>query len=572
MANVLKNPQHKAQLGYSGFDMSQLIKFSSTVGELRPIYWDFLDPGDRVSLNHVLKTRTMEINSAAMMSVDEHIEWFFVPLNQIYTIFGDWFYGIQDFKSSLFSVTGVSDVLPHFSPATLQQYASHRYVDVYFHELGSTAIRLFEDFNIPVGPMLRGKMPMALCPLLACAYQKIYFDYYRISDREPNDPSCYSLDDYYQNPSDLDINDFSRFFTLRYRPWAKDFYTCTQISPVMAVAGKSAFPGTAAGAGDGLVKTFNQWLSNVSFATYTPNGSPSNGSNETSETYITNVGAFSVNTNPGLINQISPVGIRTQFAVEKLLEITRRAGKHYDKQTLAHFGADVPTGIAGEVMFLGKSTQTLQIGDVIATAASESNALGQVGGKGYGYGEGNEIRFTAPAHGILMAIYSAEPKADYQVTGYDKLNALINRSDWRYPEYDNTGMQPLFNYQSYLKDVDDEEVATNVSIAGWQHRYMERKLKYNKVQNAFMRTMKYWTPQRIFVGGQSEHQLDRYSRYLINPFYLDPVMVVAYGFDEDEVDSQGNALPLFWRDPLIHEIYFDVKKSSTMSTYGLPSL
>ena len=113
MANIYSNPTHRAKIGYNGFDMSQLLKFTSTTGELLPVYYDFLQPGDKVSLNSILKTRTLPLQTAAMCNIKERVEWFFVPMNQLYSIFEDWYFGIKDFKSNMFNPhIAISDTLP----------------------------------------------------------------------------------------------------------------------------------------------------------------------------------------------------------------------------------------------------------------------------------------------------------------------------------------------------------------------------------------------------------------------------------------------------------------------------
>ena len=63
MANFNSNPNHVAKIGYNGFDMGHSLKFSSTVGELLPVYYDILQPGDKVSLKSTIKTRTMPLES-----------------------------------------------------------------------------------------------------------------------------------------------------------------------------------------------------------------------------------------------------------------------------------------------------------------------------------------------------------------------------------------------------------------------------------------------------------------------------------------------------------------------------
>lgn len=582
MANILKNPVYSNKHGYSGFDMSQLHSFTSTVGELLPIYYDLLEPGDKVSIGTQLKTRTMELDSAAMMSVTEHLEWFFVPLEQIYHLFGSWFYGINDVDSSIYNVSQVRNSFPFIAGNIIKAIASINYYDdlvasnISFlldpfvnndnyngvadsTEGGMTYKRLMDMLGLPISRMEQSKLtddtalyPLAYNPMFACAYQKIYMDYYRLSDREASDSSYYSLDSMYQTSSSFDIVKAAKFFKLRYRPWKRDFFTSVSPSPLFGSSSVNSLPN------QDLTKV-HQWLNSQStYRTVGPDG--------TGEVSVpTSVGPYMTQVNVlNVTSAMSTASIRTSFAIEKLLRITRQAGKHYDKQTLAHYGVDVPQGISGEVFFLGGTESKLQIGDVIATAASETNALGQVGGKGYGYGEGSRINFTASCHGILMGIYSAEPDVDYTSSGVDKLTTLINREDWYQPEYDDLGQQPLFAYQGRMTQPEDWTNYTN--ILGWHWRYMERKMKYNIVHGGLQHQLGlgYWKPQRVGF------HYNTLSSFLVNPLYLNPVMAVSYAPDNTIAD--GRLLGLYHTDPLLHELYIDCKKSSKMSTYGVPNL
>lgn len=553
MSSILKNPTHRAQLGYNGFDMSCVDKFTSTVGELLPRYYDYLSPGDKVTCNVQMLTRTMELDSAAMMHLVEHIDWFFVPFEQLYKPFGSVYYGIKDLQSSNF----VNAVSPNFPSCGLNVIANAM-VDSQFEstfpfysqfgsEIARYQWRLIESLGFPTissgnafvssGTGTDQGVYTKIVPWLAAAYQKIYFDYYRLSDRELNDAEAYNLDRWYNSASISDTA-IVKMFTLRYRPWKKDFFTNQFISPVFT-------DGSTSQHDSNNLNRVNQWLTEVSNVGII---APSVGEDGTKATTV----AIGDSSTAVYDRQFNPANVSTVFAVNKLLEITRRAGKHYDMQTLAHFGIDVPTGIAGEVMYLGSQSSDINIGDVIATAASETNALGQVGGKGYGSGSGHPITFTAPCHGVLMAIYSCVPEVDYSQAGLDRLNTYHKPQDMFIPEYDNLGMQPLFRYQSSFGSI-----TSNSEILGWQYRYSELKTKFNRVTGGLKqgRTLAYWTTQR---GGMVNSSLEQ---FLINPSYLDSVMLVNYDA------SAGSSI--YSTDPLIHHFYFDVKKSAKMSTYGL---
>lgn len=579
MPNINQNPQHVARLGYSGFNMENLLKFSSTTGELLPVYYDILNPGDKVNLKSTIRTRTMPLASPAMTSLTEHVDWFFVPLEQLYSAFGAFYYGVQDIRSSLMS-NNIAQKLPNVPGSNVFQIcqqlytkAGRSYPQLFQDAFGlkTSALRLADCLGFPISRWL-GKAreaaditkggslySLGFVPLLFCAYQKIYMDYYRLSDREANDPNYYNLDQFYENSQ---IDAWLQFFKMRYRPYKKDFFTNIQISPIFGEQNSVS-----------IAQNFNptavrQWLEPT-----TSQGNPDGSYYGTTVDSDSNSEATTVHSskwtqtvpNVGSISYISAAQMRTTFAIDKLLEITRRAGKHYDKQTLAHFGVDVPDGISGECTYIGSSQSKINIGDVISTAETSDAPLGQLAGKGYGYGESDNLQYEAKCHGVLMAIYSCVPDVDYTNNMVDKLNSLASREDWYIPEYENLGMQPLFGYQCDACDPD----LNSSSRVGWQYRYSELKQKYNVVRGALADSLHYWSTQRTMKGNQLKD-------FLVSPWFLDDIMLVGYTPNDnmaiDTIASEDHLVHLYDRDPLIHEMYFDVKKASKMSTYGLPTL
>lgn len=400
----------------------------------------------------------------------------------------------------------------------------------------------------------------AINPVLFQAYQKIYMDYYRLSDREANDPVFYNVDNCY-NTTTVPTASVAKMLTLRYIPWKKDFFTNNQISPIFG-------PNQVSGVANYDFSAVNQWLS----STFNLDLIDKDGvSNPTQPTTVGYDSASLLQNGQGL----NVANIRAMFALDKLLEITRRAGKHYDKQTLAHFGVDVPKGISGECYLLGHNVSRIDIGDVISTGTGEASVngksatsvLGQVGGKGYGASESPNISFEAPCHGVLMAVYYARPVVDYYVRGIDKLNTLVESVDWFKPEFDNLGMVPLFRAQTDFSFSDNEY---NSFILGWQYRYSELKNKPNTIHG----NMSYIDNFSIWSTGKSPLSDTYLSNYLVQPYYLNNIMMVNY----NSVCSSNFANPsivynsIFGTDPLLHQIYFDVRKASKMSTFGLPQL
>lgn len=579
MSSLLSNPSHRAKIGYNGFDMSNYLKFSSSVGQLLPVYFDILSPDDKVSIQAQIKTRTMELESAAMCQLTEHLEWFFVPMTQLSHAFGSILYNISDLDSSFWTSNDISlpvlqlnDVFvngmpafgsstftPFLTTSTTKSYRADqvRLLDMLGFGVSSASLKNPNEFNGTSHAWVLNPAPWLLA-----AYQKIYSDHYRLSDRQANYPAAYNMDAYHASPSVITGSPANMLCTLQYRPYRKDFFLNTYVSPL--------YNGEVGGLDVGFVGSgkLNQWLTEVTGFT------TNDASGDTDDAAPINVSLISKGSGLSSFEQINPNNIRSMFAVEKMLEVTRRAGKHYDAQVAAHFGATVPNGISGECSFIGSSHSTIDIGDVIATAGTDQDPLGRVGGKGYGFGDYDKpIKFVAPCHGVLMCIYSCEPVVDYNGSGFDRLNSYVSPSDFFTPELDNLGMQPLFDYQTaapWQSSVDSGAFPAVGSFKEWQYRYSELKLKYNRCLGSLSSdgSLSYWNPQ------VSNFKAGNLASYFVRPDFLDDIMLVNYKseLDYSKLTTVSMNNQIYNTDPLIHQIAFNVKKSAKMSTYGLANL
>lgn len=609
MNRLLKNPSHVAQIGYNGFNMEQIVDFTSSTGMLLPIYFDILNPGDKVKCNAFAKIRTQPLSAPAEFEARVRLDWFAVPIEQIYKYFGDMYYNIQDIDSSFVQSGAIKNCyfparFPYFSwRADNSGYNLfyNLFLDMYqdYHEddnlkpFGFTGeegvvqrlngyLRIMDCLGMPVSDMFHetdNPPAVSFTPLLACAYQKIYFDYYRLTDREANDPHAYNLDKYFvQGTNMLTTNADIELFRLRYIPYKKDFFTNKFTSPIQGAQ--------SIGSANRNVQQFNSWLSNSVFNTGAPD---SQGDFGLISDAVKPSSVFASSPADGDDTQsFTPYGdfnsanIHALFAMEKALEITRRSAKHYDAQTLAHWGVEVPKGIAGEVIYLGSQTQPFVVGDVVSTAATEYEELGTLAGKGYSApnadGSINKpITFEANCHTILMCVYSVQPTNRYTQRGLDKLNCYIQWSDFLHPEFDNLGMQPLFPYQlSIYGQWQNEDY-------DWQYSFSELKIKANRVFGNVHNdgTLSDWVPQ---IDAKNEAMPStRLESFWCRPDFLNGSLAYEYGlnwlFESYDGGGQTNyrfkenyyAL-LYERDPLINSVAFECVKSSKMSKYGLMNL
>lgn len=684
MPSILKTPSHKAQLGRHGHDLSRRLLFTSSVGHLIPVLFDYLSPGEKVRLNDMLYTRTAPLSSPAFCRIKEHIEYFFVPIEQINSYFGQAFYGISDVSSSLQSTRNGSDYqqkLPNQSfSCTIDDLCTYLFTtysglirvdtstsgltefssalkdlsyDMFGQPLIFGTLRLLDmldyghDFfntcSAAQGDLDTKNGKRALNLDAFAVYQKIYYDYYRLSQFEGNNVYAYNYDYALLNALGLkglvgpnieygaESEYISNMFTIRYRPLKKDFFTNVLQSPLYALNPSSDVNPNSYNTVDSASNTISSYILSAYGVQLQQNG-------VTSDTLATN-STVDTDRYSGVITydgQFDSVqNIRLAFAYDKMMSITQRAGKHYDDQTLAHFGVSVPQGISGECYFLGGHTSDLNIAEVVATAAGSqgdnTSSLGELAGRGYGSSNGNrDIKFTAPCHGYIMAIYSAVPEISYTTLGLNRLHTYASINDFPHPEFDNIGMQPLWLYQlnnSGLYNGTGISTPENTSnFYGWQYRWSELKMSYDRTSSGFCDTLQNWAVN--YIPGQYssfgyyisdsvavikpfKHRSSYIANFYCSPDLLDNIFSLQYSpiawwstelmsddrlvlssvqnnggqfaGGQSELDdtffTQSSQVGYWWsdsilysRDPLYHSIDFKYYKTSWMSTYGLPSL
>lgn len=645
MANLNAKPSYEAHLSKTGFDVSQTFNFSSSCGHILPVWYDIANPGEHYSLSTNLFTRTQPLASAPMVDIDEYIDWFFVPFSLIYGNFDSWIYGINDQHSSLMVdqlKNGGSIALPCIDATGGDYSGTPSGLDINNRFPSVTGEPRFEDWN---------RMAARLCDHLEqvpfealhkgsrysfpfynfAAYQCICDRYYRNTQYVSSNVKAYNFDDLIGVPksylgwsnvapgnpqvsTEVDIKRTLDLFRLHYRPYSLDYFTNVQPSPLQNATNMLSSTTNVKGAqsvGDtsyNMLLKVNNWLDrfnnsdevigikDVNNTGYWDMSGSLNPADLSSNKYSNTTLSFTSNI----------ANLRSSFAIEKLLSITQRAGKHYDDQTLAHFGIKTDKDKYHDVLCIGQHKQQIHIGEVIATATTagdESSTLGEIAGKGYGSGDSKKISFDVPCHGIIMACYSCVPRLKRQIE-VNKLNMRVHREDFYQPELDNLGMQPLFGYEVNGRPFHAESENSmgssapygepNTTVCAWQYRYMESKVKYDRTSKAFLPEYPFqsWTITTDFqtpvigsgVVSTGNMFTDFVSSLFCSPNALDQIMLV--GYDSSFIRSSSDHTKpvaetegvdyiykqVYARDPLFHNLRVNAYKTSPMSAYGLPRL
>ena len=141
MANkVLGMHRLKNKVNRNAFDLSHRHMFTAQVGELLPVFTQWVNPNETFKIGYNGKTRTAALNTDAFTRIRENIQYYFVPFQSLWKYFnqqvnnmtkGDAGQNISKFASSSSEPSLISTSLPYISYVDLASWLN----DMYTHAL-----------------------------------------------------------------------------------------------------------------------------------------------------------------------------------------------------------------------------------------------------------------------------------------------------------------------------------------------------------------------------------------------------------------------------------------------------
>lgn len=604
MVDLTKQRQHVAHLAKSAFPMHQKRAFTSSSGMILPVYQDLLNVGESVYLNSQMVVRTQPLVTAAMADVHFHIDWFFVPLSMIYTLFPSLRYRTNDLISENFiSSDGnlINTGLPLFDidaclyaegPGVAYSVFIDNGLPSIFGDAACLTFRLADMLGYnPRAALLtheEGRVDFFnpnVFPWSALAYQCIYQNYYRDDDWEKRVISSYNVDQRHSQPSVADASYDRGIFAMRFHRRYNDYYNVTKSQPYLNAVNLIGDSSSADTLSSFKAAVNNYLADGGNFRTDIFGSDGSAGSLIPSGLGDASSPAFGSLSSVDTSVYLSPTtsSLRTSFAYEKLLRIIGMSKKDYDHQVLAHFGFQVPHDVKHDITHIFGQHGLMHIGEVVSSAdtfdGTNGSALGSIGGKGYCIIQEDKKRhkFTAPVDGVLMAVSYCVPEFDYYDV-FDKQNSITSINDFFNPEFDKLGAQPLMAYECL-----PFSNGTNSQRVGWQSRYMQWKLKKNMSSFAFfhnnsanmVNTYSPWIlssrPLSQYYQVGAPAQTLAYHSFLSLPTDINNIMQVGYN-GYWSADYKDSPWLIYQTDPFIHRFSANVTKLSTMSPSGEPDL
>lgn len=137
MANkVLGMHRLKNKVNRNAFDLSHRHMFTAQVGELLPVFSQWVNPNETFKIGYNGKTRTAALNTDAFTRIRENIQYYFVPFQSLWKYFeqqvnnmtrGDAGQNISKFASSSTEASKISTSMPYISYVDLASWLDLMY-------------------------------------------------------------------------------------------------------------------------------------------------------------------------------------------------------------------------------------------------------------------------------------------------------------------------------------------------------------------------------------------------------------------------------------------------------------
>ena len=485
---VLERAKVSMPSGRSPYDVSQIRSYDSLAADINVCYAQPMVAGTKGKISRQCFTRTAQVVAPAFHSVTEHFDFFIVPIHALWRSWENWKVNINDLQDTLTVPMDANYdtvlTLPSYAPRmdfngiiprtwrTGDTYTSQGVINMVARRCND-AFRLLDalgyDEAITNAVGIGRNRVMNL--FMLAAYQKCYYDHYRNTAYEANDPYAYNLDwlvadsahnglldpdnDQTVPVNKKDIVVAQKLLDLHRVNYRNDYFhniypSMNYVSSAITGASNYSLPSNLSGASVNGTNTNNQPM----LVRYT-------GANQVSPSILSD------GSSPAY--SISVQQIRAIFALDKLMRASAYAPKHVRDQYKALYGVD---GVDDPDMLserIGSFQSDVVFQEVTNMTASGTADLGELGAKGIGGQKGsNEIDFYCKYDSIVIGLHYFMPRARYDAFGLHPFNIKIDKYDFFVRAFEHLGLRPFYRY--YI------DGSASAVVLGWTEANFEYKV------------------------------------------------------------------------------------------------
>lgn len=604
MANIMDFKSVSNNVHRAGFDLSSRMCFTAKVGEMLPVkYWDLL-PGDSFKIDGKSFMRTLPVQKATFGRVREYYDFYFVPYNLLWDKFESWIVQTKNAYHAKSNLTAADNfkTSPYFTDrdivgaySAMGSKEAQAYLD-YWHAGSDKAkyaqgdmSKLLTYLGYPITLAPTGVSDVALNPFPLLAYHKIYQDYFRFSQWEDAAPWTCNLD-YILSEDKLHMDtagmmsgrtaNTPTIFTLHHVNFDKDLVNGMLPQPQY---GDVAIAGPLTGDFSGLHAVWSpsgnsksmkfQVASHQSGREFFPLGYDATSTTTGSPVDSNTIKLNGLNSSPIAVTLdnlypstqlnlpvsgsnmsigLSILVLRQAEALQKWKEITLSGDSDYKEQISKHWNVPSSQYNSYRCQYLGGFARNLDVSEVINTNLQGEEGVADIAGRGLSASNGKINFKNHDLYGLIMCIYHAKP-----IVEWNSINILhpcltkVKATDYAIPEFDSIGMQPLLRLNIMYN-------GTSPTVpAGYVPRYAEYKTDLDLYKGSFATTNVNWVlPHTLTTVAQTQTPLT-YRAYKVPPSICDNMFVAKA---DNTVAS----------DQLLNTIYFDVKAVRNLSRDGMP--
>lgn len=463
----------------SKFSLSHFKLLTCKMGQLVPVTWFEVLPGDTVQQATSALVRCSPLVTPVMHPVQVRFHHFFVP-NRI--VWANW----EKF------ITGGPDGLdatahPYFASSSLSGASGNN----------AGVSSLADYLGVPTSG-LGAALNVSALPFRA--YDLIFNEFYR--DQDLTTELTVSTGDGADSTSNTALQSVA---------WEKDYLTSSRpweqkgSSITLPLSGTAPVEGVGIVDGSVAASTANVRWTDGSVASRT--GYPASANLLTSTQTTGAVGAGNlpqVFANLAAATGVDINQVRHAFALQRWQEARARYGSRY-VEYLRLLGIRSSDARMQRPEYLGGGKNSISFSEILQTAPTSAGTGGGAGGVGQFGGHGiaairsNRYRRFFEEHGIVMTLMSVRPKTMYSqrtqrafLRGQSYTGMVGTKEDYWQRELQFIGQQEISGYEA------DAQVG-NTGF-GYQDRYDEYRRMESSVAGAFRSTLDTWHLSREFAS------------------------------------------------------------------------